>query len=54
MPAVDLALEEMSKLQETLKAQYPPPYEFPSDDGRVAHIIANALNDLVKIQKNIH
>lgn len=54
MPAVNLALVEILKLQETLQAQYPPPYEFPSDNGRVAHIVNNAINELIKIQKNIH
>jgi hypothetical protein len=41
---VDIALEYLLKAQKEIYEQCPPPYEFPSDNGRVAQLISDAIN----------
>ena len=44
MTAVDIALEKLHEAQKQIYEDFPPPYTFPSNEGRVAQLIADAIN----------
>ena len=44
MTAVDIALEKLYEAQKEIYESYPPPYVFPSTEGRVAQLIADTIN----------
>ena len=49
--SVDIALEYLKKAQQEIYEQNPPPYSFPSDDGRVAQMLADSINMIEIIKK---
>jgi hypothetical protein len=42
--AVDILIERLTQAQSEIYELYPPPYEFPSDLGRVTQLVSDSLN----------
>ena len=53
MNAVDIALEQLTKAKTQIAEQYPPPYDFPSDIGRVAQLVDDSINTAKIIKKKM-
>ncbi len=48
----ELAHEYLTAAYKEIRATFPPPYEYPSDDQNAAQIIADALDEVTTILKN--
>jgi hypothetical protein len=51
MNPIELSLTKLRELQEQFYASYPPPYEFPTDAGRIAQVISDAINTIIVIER---
>jgi len=52
--AVDIAIEHLKQAQAEVYALVQPPYEYPSDNGRVAQLLSDSLNmaEIIKLKSN--
>jgi hypothetical protein len=52
--AIDIALAKLQEAQDEILKLFPPPYAFPSADGRTAQLIADSINTakLIKNREN--
>lgn len=48
---IDLSLERLQSLQTEIANLFPPPYDFPSVDGNVAHLVADLIDKLEILKK---
>ena len=53
MNATDIILEHLYKAKQELIEKYPPPYEFPSNTGRVAQLVEDSINTALIIKKKM-
>ena len=43
---------DLTAAYKEIRATFPPPYEYPSDDQNAAQIIADALDEITSIIRN--
>jgi len=51
MKIAKIILKYLEQAEQEIEATCPPPYKFPSNDGRAAHILHTAINSLKCIVK---
>lgn len=47
---LDSLIENMKNLSSSFKKENPPPYDFPSVEGKTIYILEYALNELIKLK----